>query len=587
MSANTYLNITEVDFADIKSNLKSYLQSQTQFNDYDFEGSNMSVLLDVLSYNTHYNAFYTNMLGNEMFLDTAQQRDSVVSRAKELGYLTRSARGASANVSITFSGISNSISEFELPKNTTFTTNINDRTFTFVTPEANIIKNVSNTFTKAITITEGTPVTQEFTVSDASPVKYVLPNENVDTRSIFVKVKESASSSANTVYKQATNIREVNNQSAVYYLQETHDKQYEILFGTGSLGKPVVDGNIVQVEYRICHGLQTNGANTFSIDSLSITPSYSGATLAVNSVARGGVEIESVDSIKFNAPRNYKIQNRAVVAKDFERIILNENTNLSSVVAFGGEEAVPAVHGKVYIAIKPQGELIPTATLKDFIKNSIKDRTMLGIDPVVIDPTYLYVIPTITTYYDTLKSNISTSAIQTLVRNSIINYSATNLEQFGKRLRYSRFVRDLDNTDESVLNNEAEFQMQKRFVPSTTSATLVELEFHNSIEKSSIISTPFTFNNFTAQLDDDGLGNIRIFRFNTEKEKVFINSTAGTIDYATGKISINTFVVSAYEGIEIKVNANPVNKDIVPVREQIIIISSADAVINTEAEVSN
>jgi hypothetical protein len=587
MSANTYLNITEVDFADIKSNLKSYLQSQTQFNDYDFEGSNMSVLLDVLSYNTHYNAFYTNMLGNEMFLDTAQQRDSVVSRAKELGYLTRSARGASANVSITFSGISNSISEFELPKNTTFTTNINDRTFTFVTPEANIIKNVSNTFTKAITITEGTPVTQEFTVSDASPVKYVLPNENVDTRSILVKVKESASSSANTVYKQATNIREVNNQSAVYYLQETHDKQYEILFGTGSLGKPVVDGNIVQVEYRICHGLQTNGANTFSIDSLSITPSYSGATLAVNSVARGGVEIESVDSIKFNAPRNYKIQNRAVVAKDFERIILNENTNLSSVVAFGGEEAVPAVHGKVYIAIKPQGELIPTATLKDFIKNSIKDRTMLGIDPVVIDPTYLYVIPTITTYYDTLKSNISTSAIQTLVRNSIINYSATNLEQFGKRLRYSRFVRDLDNTDESVLNNEAEFQMQKRFVPSTTSATLVELEFHNSIEKSSIISTPFTFNNFTAQLDDDGLGNIRIFRFNTEKEKVFINSTAGTIDYATGKISINTFVVSAYEGIEIKVNANPVNKDIVPVREQIIIISSADAVINTEAEVSN
>ena len=587
MSANTYLNITEVDFADIKSNLKSYLQSQTQFNDYDFEGSNMSVLLDVLSYNTHYNAFYTNMLGNEMFLDTAQQRDSVVSRAKELGYLTRSARGASANVSITFSGISNSISEFELPKNTTFTTNINDRTFTFVTPEANIIKNVSNTFTKAITITEGTPVTQEFTVSDASPVKYVLPNENVDTRSIFVKVKESASSSANTVYKQATNIREVNNQSAVYYLQETHDKQYEILFGTGSLGKPVVDGNIVQVEYRICHGLQTNGANTFSIDSLSITPSYSGATLAVNSVARGGVEIESVDSIKFNAPRNYKIQNRAVVAKDFERIILNENTNLSSVVAFGGEEAVPAVHGKVYIAIKPQGELIPTATLKDFIKNSIKDRTMLGIDPVVIDPTYLYVIPTITTYYDTLKSNISTSAIQTLVRNSIINYSVTNLEQFGKRLRYSRFVRDLDNTDESVLNNEAEFQMQKRFVPSTTSATLVELEFHNSIEKSSIISTPFTFNNFTARLDDDGLGNIRIFRFNTEKEKVFINSTAGTIDYATGKISINTFVVSAYEGIEIKVNANPVNKDIVPVREQIIIISSADAVINTEAEVSN
>ena len=587
MSANTYLNITEVDFADIKSNLKTYLQSQTQFNDYDFEGSNMSVLLDVLSYNTHYNAFYTNMLANEMFLDTAQQRDSVVSRAKELGYITRSARGASANVTITFTGVSNAISEFALPKNTTFTTSINNRTFTFVTPETNKIKNISNTFSKAITITEGTPVTQEFTVNDASPVKYVIPNENVDTRSIRVTVKESSVSSANTIYTQATNIRDVNNQSAVYYLQETHDKQYEILFGTGSLGKPVVNGNVIQVEYRVCHGIQTNGANTFSIDNLSIAPSYTSTNLSVNSVARGGVEIESVDSIKFNAPRNYKIQNRAVVAKDFERIILNENTNLSSVVAFGGEEAIPAVHGKVYIAIKPQGELIPTATLKDEIKNSIKSRTMLGIDPIIIDPTYLYVIPTITTYYDTLKANIGTSAIQALVRDSITNYSTNSLEQFGKKLRYSRFVRDLDNTNDAVLNNEAEFQMQKRFVPSRTSATLVELEFHNAIEKNSITSTTFTFNNFIAQLDDDGLGNIRMFRFNTDKEQVFIDSKAGAIDYTTGKVSLNSFVVSAFDGIEVKVNANPVNKDIVPVREQIIIISSADAVINTQAEVTN
>ena len=183
------LKYSEVDFADIKSNLKTYLQSQTQFNDYDFGGSNMSVLMDVLSYNTHYNAFYTNMLANEMFLnDTAQQKNGVVSRTKELGYITRSARGASANVTITFTGVSNAISEFALPKDTTFTTSINNRTFTFVTPETNIIKNII-TFSKAITITEGTPVTQEFTVNDASPVKYIIPNENVDTKSIRVTVK--------------------------------------------------------------------------------------------------------------------------------------------------------------------------------------------------------------------------------------------------------------------------------------------------------------------------------------------------------------------------------------------------------------
>tara|TARA_A100001011_G_C14188113_1_gene790011 strand:- start:600 stop:1238 length:639 start_codon:yes stop_codon:yes gene_type:complete len=212
---------------------------------------------------------------------------------------------------------------------------------------------------------------------------------------------------------------------------------------------------------------------------------------------------------------------------------------------------------------------------------------MLGIDPVIIDPTYLYVVPTIITYYDTLRANIGTSAIQSLVRNSIINYSSNNLEQFGKRLRYSRFVRELDNTDDAVLNNEASFQMQKRFVPSTTNATLVELEFHNPIVTNSISSTSFTFNTFVSQLDDDGLGNIRIFRFNTNKEKVFIDSTAGTIDYTTGKLSMSSFLVSAYDGIEIKVSADPINKDIVPVREQVIIISSADATINTQAEVSN
>ncbi len=587
MGANTYLRVTEVDFDDIKTNLKSYLQSQTQFNDYDFDGSNMSVLLDVLAYNTHYNAFYTNMIGNEMFLDTAQQRDSVVSRAKELGYLTRSARGATANVNITFTGVASTVSEFTLPKNSTFSTTINDRTYTYVTPEANIIKNISGAFSQAIEITEGVPLTHEFVVSDASPVKYILPNENVDTRSIRVTVKESASSSANTIYTQATNIREVNEKSAVFYLQETQDKQYEILFGTGSLGRRVKDGNVVQIDYRVCNGTETNGANVFSIDSLSITPSYTSASLSVNTVARGGVEIESIDSIKFNAPRNFKIQNRAVVAKDFERIILNENTNIASTVAFGGEDASPPTHGKVFIAIKPQGELIATETVKQQIKNSIQDRTMLGIDPVIIDPVYLFVIPTINTFYDTLKTATTSSSIQTLIRSAISDFSNTNLEQFGKKLRYSRFVRTLDNVNDAVLNNEATFKMQKRFVPSTVSKQLIKLEYHNAIVPSSLLSTSFTFNNFTAFLDDDGLGNVRIFRFNSDKQKVSINSTAGTINYTTGEVNINDFLVSAFDGIEIKVDADPVNKDIVPVREQIIIISSADATINTTSEVGD
>jgi len=225
MAANTYLQVTELDFEDIRSNLKSYLASQTQFTDYDFEGSNMAVLLDLLAYNTHYNAFYGNMIANEMFLDTAQQRDSVVSRAKELGYNTRSARGATANVQITFTGVSNNISQFTLPKNSKFTTTIDDIAYTFVTPEEQTIRNGSNTFVKSISITEGEPLTQRFTVNTNNPVRYVLPNKNIDTRSITVVVQESASNLANTAYTRATNIRAVTSTSPVYYVQECADVQ--------------------------------------------------------------------------------------------------------------------------------------------------------------------------------------------------------------------------------------------------------------------------------------------------------------------------------------------------------------------------
>ena len=219
MAANTYLEVTDVDFEDIRSNLKTYLGSQTQFQDYDFEGSNMAVLLDLLAYNTHYNAFYTNMIANEMFLDTAQQRDSVVSRAKELGYVTRSARGASANVTLTFTGIANTTNEFILPKNSKFTTTIDDIAYTFVTPQAFTVENSANTFSKAITISEGEPLSHRFVVNTSNPVKYVLPNKNVDTSSISVRIQESSSNLANTVYSEATNIREVNSLLYNHYFQ--------------------------------------------------------------------------------------------------------------------------------------------------------------------------------------------------------------------------------------------------------------------------------------------------------------------------------------------------------------------------------
>ena len=585
MAANTYLEVTEVDFEDIRSNLKSYLSSQTQFNDYDFEGSNMAVLLDILAYNTHYNAFYTNMLANEMFLDTAQQRDSVVSRAKELGYVTRSARGATANVTITFTGIANTISSFTLPKDSKFTTTIDDITYTYVTPEAFIIRNTSNTFSKAISITEGEPLTQRFVVNTGDPVKYVLPNENVDTRSISVRVQESGSNFANTTFTRATNIRGVTAASPVYYLQETADKKYELYFGQGSLGKALKNGNVVIVDYRVCNGSTTNGANTFTIDSITIDPSYTSTSLTVNTVARGGVEIESVDSIKFNAPRNFEVQNRAVVNNDYQRILLNENTDLQSVTAFGGEFADPAVYGKVYIAVKPQSEQFATAIRKTEIRESILDRTPLGIDPVIIDADYIYIIPTVNIFYNKLLTTLTASATVNSARTAINSFDSKNLQRFGNKLRYSRLVRALDNINESILNTEVDIRIQKRIVPNTQRAEKVTLRFSNALRAGTLSSTKFTFNNFDAFLDDDGNGNVNIFRYDSSKQKVNIVSGAGTVNYTTGLVEIENFRPSAYDGIELKVTVEPVSSDITPVREQILVMNGQDATITATAEI--
>lgn len=584
MAANTYLQVTEVDFEDIRSNLKSYLSSQTQFQDYDFEGSNMAVLLDILAYNTHYNAFYTNMIANEMFLDTAQQRDSVVSRSKELGYVTRSARGATANVTLSFTGISNTVSSFTIPENSKFSTTIDDIAYTFVTPEAATVNNIANTFSKSISITEGEPLTHRFTVSSASPERYVIPNKNVDTRSIKVRVQESASNLANTVFTEATNINTVTSTTPVYYLQEYADQQFELYFSSGALGKPLKNGNIIIIDYRVCNAAETNGANTFTIDTLNIDPSYSTVALTVNSVARGGSEIESVDSIKFQAPRNFEVQNRAVIKNDYDRILLNENTDLASVTAFGGELADPAVYGKVYIAVKPTGEQFATALRKTEIRESILDRTPLGIDPVVIDADYIFIIPTITCVYDQLKTTLTASATAAAVKTAIDAFDAANLERFGNKLRFSRFVRALDNINESILNTEASIKIQKRFVPNTQRAEKVSLRFSNPLRAGTLESTEFTQNNFKAFLSDDSNGNINISRFNENKQKVNIITNAGTINYTTGLVEIENFNPSAFDGNEMKVTVESTNLDITPIREQILIMRGADAAVTATPE---
>jgi len=583
-AANTYLNVTELDFEDIRTNLKTYLSTQTQFADYDFEGSAMAVILDLLAYNTHYNAYYLNMLGNEMFLDTAQQRDSVVSRAKELGYTPVSARGASANVTITFSGVDTTVPRFNIPEGAKFTTTIDDISYTYVTPEAFTVSNINDTYTKAITITEGEPLTHRFTVSLSNPTRYILPNENVDTRSIKVNVVTSDADSSNSVYTQATNISSVTNTSTVYFLHETNDNKYELTFGDGIIGRSLKDGNIVVVDYRVCNGTLTNGADTFSIDTLGVTESYSSATLSVNSNAIGGHDQESISSIKFNAPKNYETQNRAITKNDYINILTQENSDLESVTAYGGEDADSPVFGKVYIAAKPFGERFLTQSRKTQLRDSIISRTPLAVDPLFVDASYLFVVPTVSVNYNATTTTLSERSIESLVKTAVLDYATANLGRFGNKLRYSRLLRSLDNLDQSILNNTVAIEIQKRFAPNLTTSQKVTLRYRNEIERSSISSTQFTYSGFPCFLDDDGVGNVRIYRFNESKAKVFISTAAGVVDYSTGTVELENFAPTAYVGTEIKVNAIPEKLDVTPLLEQIILIESNDIVVNATGE---
>ena len=584
-SANTYLKVTEVDFDQIRTNLKTYLSTQDQFQDYNFEGSAMATLLDVLAYNTHYNAFYLNMLANEMFLDTAQQRDSVVSRAKELGYLPSSAIGAQANVSLTFTGISNTVSQFTIPRNASFTTTVDDVSYTYVVPTAKTVVNISNTFNTSVIIKEGTPLTHKFTVSSSNPERYIIPNVNVDTSSIRVTVQESVSDTTTTEFLRATNTKQITGTSAIYFLEESADRKYEVVFSPGTLGKPVKNGNIVSIEYLVCNAKDTNGAKTFTVDNLNLGVSYTSVAITTNKAASGGNTQELIESIKFNAPRNFQTQNRAIVKNDYERIITAENSDIQSVTAFGGEDADPAVYGKVYIALKPAGALLSTANKKAQIKNSISDRTPLGVDPVMIDPEYTYIIPTVKVYYNRTTSSATTSQVESAALTAITNFSTNNLEQFDKRFRFSKFVRSLDNlTVANVLNTDASIQMQKKITPLLNISQSISILFNNKIRKSTLSSTQFVFETFNCFLDDDGLGTVRVYRFDDTNAKILQNSNIGTINYATGKIVLSNFKISSIVGAQIEINATPDSLDVTPVREQILIMQSSDASITAVSE---
>lgn len=593
MPANNALLLSDINFDDIKTNLQTFLSNQTELGDYDYESSTMQVLLNLLAYNTYMNSYYLNMVGNEMFLDSAQIRSNVVSRAKMLGYTPRSDQGPTATIQVTVTP-SDTPETITIEENTRFTSTIDGKQYIFVNPETLVINaNSTGVYSGKLSVVEGRPFTFEYTVSSLNPSRYIIPADKADTRSLKVQVQESANNSNVTTYNLASNLTTVTGNSNVYFLQENEDGRYEILFGDNVLGNQLNDGNIVKLSYRTTNGNATQGANTFT-SSASIG-GYTNYTISTISVARGGGNKETIQSIKLNAPKNYQTQNRAVTVKDYETLVKSSFANIQTVSAWGGEENSPPVYGKVYVSIKPTDSLLLSDDEKENVVDFLKERNMVSVEPIIINPTYVYIKPTIDVKYNPDFTSDNVGDLGTKISNAIKNYELNQLGLFKKNYIGSNLIKEIDKVSESINSVQINLNIFKTFVPTTTAATTYTINFSRSLlnitgdtvlrgispaahpgKGLAVDSSSFTYNGVAnSYFDDDGFGNVRIYYFDSSNVKVYTNRLAGTVDYNTGIIKLNNLLISAYSGDNVKIYVDPDTNDIDTVRNQILLISQA------------
>jgi hypothetical protein len=600
------LRIAELDFDAIKSNLKEYLQSQDTFSDYDFEGSGLSILLDILAYNTHYNAYLANMVVNEMFLDSAVKRSSAVSIAKHLGYTPTSVTGSTAVLDVTVTNPSGNPTSLTIERYTTFTSTINNKNYNFLTTEPVTTTPVNGEYIfNGVTVKEGTQLQYSYTVATPGPdEKYEIPNGDVDTSTLYVTVQTSSSDSTTEVFTRATDTTALSNASLVYYLEENALGNYQIYFGDNILGKKLSAGNIVKIEYLVCVGAETNVSNLVD-QTFGLSGTIGGSSNVVIQVASnstGGADRESISSIKFNALRSYQSRNRAVTKADYSDIIKSEYPNIEAVSVWGGEENIPPNYGKVYISLKPYEGFIVSNVVKEEIKTQIlAPRQMLTVSPEFVDPDYIYVNLLVNIEYNKNLTTLSSSSIANLARSEINDYFNDSLQQFNLPFYYSQLLQRLTNINPSVLNVLSEVRIQKRITPvlnvgnSYVGDTVIK--FNNKLHPNGLQSTRFfiTQGNLTVPVrmadqhlpvdgapDYEGTG--EIFLYNPENNITI--DTIGTINYATGEVTINSFTPTGFPtgmfDIRITCEAQESSYNITSSRNQIIVLDDT-----TESDSSN
>ncbi|MEO2147912.1 MAG: hypothetical protein ABGW56_02525, partial [Flavobacteriaceae bacterium] len=523
------LNISELDFTKIKDNLTGFLTSQAEFVGYNFKGSSFDVLLDVLSYNTHYNAYYANMVANEMFLDSATLRDSVVARAKHLGYIPRSTKGSKAAVTLTITP-TDSPAAISIPKNTQLQGEKDGVTYIWCTQNSHSVNiNANGVYTVAgVTLTQGIPSTFRYTANTGdTDQRFILPNANTDTDTLAVTVQVSSSDTDSTVYTLANDITTINSASTIYFLDEIEDGRYEIQFGDNVLGKQLANGNIVILSSLICDANTTNGAKSFSV--VSEVGGYSNVKVVTTSTAQGGAEAADVDEIKFNAPKNYEAQNRCVTIFDYVTMIKKDYSGADAVVAWGGEDADPPVYGKVYIAIKPTSGTVLSASSKTLIKDTIlQKRNIVGITPEIVDPDYMYLKVSSTVKYDSGMTTNSASVLKSTVSTAVTDFGTTNLKSFDKSFRYSNLIKAIDEAEVSVKSNQTSIVIKRYLYPLLGTGAAYTLPFSNQIYHpantfwGAVTSSEFSYNDSVNALwtgcklqDSDGV--VQVYRSSGEE----------------------------------------------------------------------
>lgn len=585
-------NVTELDFDQIKADLKAYLSGQARFQDYNFDGSNLSVLLDILSYNTFQNNFYTNMAISEMFLDSAQNRDSVVSHAKSLNYLPKSRNASRARINIALSVPLPQPNFVTIPEKTKFLAKCGNRTFNFYNLDSATITPINGSFIYyGLEIFEGTPVTETFLATGNFEQRFILSNANIDTNTIKVTVKDSTSSLTSTTYALKTNIFGVGPTDAIYYIQPYFDDRYEIAFGRNLFGKSPSNGNLITVEYMITNGEEANGAVNFSVDDN--IQNYN-TTIYTAASSRSGAEKESKESIQYFAPKALQVQDRAVTESDYEILLKNRFSDIQAVSVYGGEELDPPQYGRVAIAVDVKDANGLSENNRFQYYNYLKDRCPIGIEPVIISPRFMYLSVASIVYYNTKNSSASQAAIKELVQNAMIQYSEDKLSDFKTTFRYSKFSNAIDSADVEILSNDTEVLAVIPLNPALNVDNNYDLRFVNQLKidhpltsgeivsqhKPAIRSSAFVYNGRRAFIQDDGEGILKILQTKSDGSFLVLNANIGTVNYDTGRVNIKKLRVSSYFGSEIKIFARTRFKDIESPKDRILTIRESDINVN-------